>query len=89
VKAVPILSEAFWMTPLAPIPLTTTSTDTNGACVIRQAHKEPSSTSKARASSSEIPPAEQNAGWHLSAAEDPQTQQPLKDDETAVIVWLP
>jgi len=27
--------------------------------------------------------------WHLPAAEDPQTQQPLKDDETSVIIWLP
>jgi len=89
VEATPILSETFRMTPSAPIPPTTTSTDTNGAQVIRQAHDKPSSTLEERASSSEVLPADQDAGQHLPAAEDPQTQQPLKDDETSVIVQLP
>jgi len=34
VEAAPILSEALQMTPPAPIPATTTSTDTGGPCVI-------------------------------------------------------
>jgi len=89
VEAAPILSEAVQMTPPAPIPLTTTSTDTTGACVIRRAHEEPSSASESRASSSEVPPADQDASWHLSMAEDPQTQQPLRHDKTAIIVRLP
>jgi len=35
VEVVPILSETLWTTPPAPIPVTTTSTDTRGPCVIR------------------------------------------------------
>src|SRR6266850_577641 len=89
VEAVPILSEAFQMTPPAPIPATTTSTDTRGACVIRQAHKEPSSASAERASSSEEPLADQDTSRHPDAAEDPQTSQPLNHDDTAVVVRLP
>src|SRR6267142_3305733 len=89
VEATPILSETFWTPPTAPIPPTTTFTDTDGTQVIRRAHNEPSSTSNERASSSEVLPAEQDASQHLSTAEDPQTQQPLRHDETAVIVWLP
>ena len=83
-----ILSETLWTTPPAPIPTTTTSTDTSWACVIRRAHEELSSTSVARTSSSEVPPAEQDASRHLTE-EEPQTQQPLRHDETAVIVRLP
>jgi len=84
----PILSEAFWTTPTAPIPLTTTSTDTSGACVIQQAHEEPSSASESRASSSEVLPAEQDASQHISMGEDLQTQQPLRhdDDEAARVM---
>src|SRR6267142_682330 len=89
VEAVPILSETLWTTPSASIPATTTSTDTDRACVIRRAHEEPSSTSAKRASSSEILLADQDASWHLSAAEDPQTQEPLNHDETAIMVRLP
>src|SRR6267142_1973623 len=89
VEAVPILSEAFWTTPPAPIPPTTTSTDTRGAWVIRQAHEEPSSTSELRASSSEVLLADQDASRHLSMAEDPQARQPLRHDKTAIVVWLP
>jgi len=89
VEAVPILSEAFWTTPPAPIPLSTTSIDTDGAQIIQQAHEEPSSTSESRTSSSEVLPADQDAGQHLSAAEDPQTQQPLRHDKTSVVIWLP
>ena len=89
VEAAPILSEALQMTPPAPIPPMTTSTDTTGACVIRRAHEEPSSASELRASSSEVPLANKDAGRHLSVAEDLQTQQPLRHDKTAVIVRLP
>src|SRR6267142_504919 len=88
-EVVPILSEALQTTPPAPIPTTTTSTNTRGACIIRQAHEEPSSASAKRASSSEIPPADQNTSRHLNAMEDPQTQQPLRHDETTVVVRLP
>src|SRR6267142_734859 len=35
VEVAPILSEALWTTPPAPIPATTTSTDTRGPCIIR------------------------------------------------------
>src|SRR6266850_2752853 len=88
-EVAPILSEALQTTPPAPIPLTTTFTNTSGACVIRQGHEEPSSASAKRASSSEIPPADQNTSRHLNAMEDPQTQQPLRHDETTVVVRLP
>src|SRR6267142_2231950 len=72
VEAAPILSEALRTTPPAPIPATTTSTDTRGACVIRQAHGEPSSASAERASSSEETPADQDTSRHPDTAEDPQ-----------------
>src|SRR6267142_3621011 len=85
----PILSEAFLTTPPAPIPTTTTSTDTRRACVIRQAHEEPSSTSAKRASSSEETLADQDTSRHPDAAEDLQTSQPLNHDDTAVMVRLP
>jgi len=89
VEAAPILSETLRTTPPAPIPATTTSTDTRGACIIRRAHEEPSSASAKRANSSEEPPADQDTSRHPDAAEDPQTLQPLNHDETAVMVWLP
>src|SRR6266850_706743 len=89
VEVAPILSEALRTTPPAPIPVTTTSTDTRRACVIRRAHEEPSSASAERASSSEEMPADQDKSWHSDAAEDPQTSQPLNHDDTAIMVRLP
>src|SRR6267142_4141786 len=89
VEAAPILSEALRTTPPAPIPATTTSTDTRGAYVIRRAHEEPSSTSAEGASSSEETPAHQDTSRHPDTAEDPQTSQPLNHDDTAVVVRLP
>ena len=88
-EATPILSETLWTPPTAPIPPTTASTDTDGAQIIRRAQCELISTSKVRANSSRVPPAEQDASWHLSVAEDLQTQQPLRHDEKSVIVRLP
>src|SRR6266850_2220722 len=88
-EAASILSEALRTTPPAPISATTTSTDTRGACVIRQAHEEPSSASAERASSSEETLADQDTSQHPDTAEDPQTLQPLNHNDTAIVVRLP